>query len=233
MKNKSVVIFSVAMIIAASVLGAFFYLSRQGQHTISVTGSASQNFICDTVKWTVTMRESVGRDELALGYRLLEEKTQKLLREFTSNGVSPDEITIKPINAYKDYGQQGFQGYNLEQTVYLISTEIDKVEGWALHPVKLVDQGITIENSTLEYFYSKLDDLKKDLLANATANAEERALNMLANTDLQLGKVLSMRSGVFQITEPLSTMVSSSGIYDTSTREKQISVTAHVTYAIK
>jgi hypothetical protein len=38
---------------------------------------------------------------------------------------------------------------------------------------------------------------------------------------------------VFQITEPYSTEVSSLGIYDTSTRKKQISVTASAVFAIK
>ncbi|CCU78849.1 hypothetical protein HSACCH_00942 [Halanaerobium saccharolyticum subsp. saccharolyticum DSM 6643] len=41
-----------------------------------------------------------------------------------------------------------------------------------------------------------------------------------------------MRSGIFQITEPYSTDASSMDIYNTSSRDKEISVTAHLVFSI-
>ena len=73
----------------------------------------------------------------------------------------------------------------------------------------------------------------KELVSLETMNAKERAEKMLEQTDVKLGKLISVRSGVFQITEPYSTEVSSLGIYDTSTRKKQISVTASAVITIK
>ena len=64
-------------------------------------------------------------------------------------------------------------------------------------------------------------------------SVRERALEMLKGSDMRLGKLQTLRQGVFQITQPHSTEVSSSGIHDTSTKKKQISVTAHATFAIK
>ncbi|HPQ11473.1 MAG TPA: SIMPL domain-containing protein, partial [Bacillota bacterium] len=120
-----------------------------------------------------------------------------------------------------------------QQTVIVVTDELDVVEELAFNPVQLLEANVNIMNSNVEFYYSKIDELKKELVSLATRNAKERAEKMLEQTDVKLGKLISVRSGVFQITEPYSTEVSSLGIYDTSTRKKQISVTASAVFAIK
>lgn len=230
---KIATIVGLALVLSATILGVFFYQARQPQHTASVTGSASAEFEADTVKWSITLRETATPNQIKEGYLRLEESTKKLLSELQSKGITKNDITVKPINAYKEYDNTGFSGYNLEQSIMVISTDIDKIESWALSPSGLLESGIIIQYSNLEYFYSDIDNLKKDLISDATVNARDRAQKMLVNTDLTLGKIRSIRSGVFQITEPYSTMVSSSGIYDTSTRDKQISITVHAVFELK
>ncbi|MCL7972923.1 MAG: SIMPL domain-containing protein, partial [marine benthic group bacterium] len=44
--------------------------------------------------------------------------------------------------------------------------------------------------------------------------------------------IASARAGVFQITEPFSTDVAAYGIYDTSSRKKEIRVTVHAVFVI-
>ena len=222
---KIATIVGLALVLSATILGVFFYQARQPQHTASVTGSASAEFEADTVKWSITLRETATPNQIKEGYLRLEESTKKLLSELQSKGITKNDITVND--------NTGFSGYNLEQSIMVISTDIDKIESWALSPSGLLESGIIIQYSNLEYFYSDIDNLKKDLISDATVNARDRAQKMLVNTDLTLGKIRSIRSGVFQITEPYSTMVSSSGIYDTSTRDKQISITVHAVFELK
>jgi hypothetical protein len=109
---------------------------------------------------------------------------------------------------------------------------VESVEELVYNPEELFEENIIIKNSQLQYFYSKIDELKKEIISSAAVNARERAGKMIENTGMKLGKTLSLNSGVFQITEPYSTEVSSSGIYNTSTRKKQIRVTVHAVYQL-
>jgi hypothetical protein len=84
----------------------------------------------------------------------------------------------------------------------------------------------------LQYFSTRLADIKQDLLAKATRDARARAEKILSGTERSLGKVTSLRAGVFQITEPYSTEVSGYGMYSTQTREKEITVTVHASFTI-
>lgn len=228
-----VVILGVAMIISALILGVAFYNAQKPENTINAVGQASKRYESDTVKWRINLEHTVGLDEIAEGYDVLKESLTDLLELLGSKGVSKDEVNINPIDVVKDWGQDGVRGYILQQTVYVISNDVDTIEALALDPSELFERGIVFRGSRLEYFYSKVDELKKELIGEATANARERAEKMLENTNVKLGKILSVKAGVFQITEPYSTDVSSYGIYDTSTRKKQITVTAHVTFALR
>ena len=89
-----------------------------------------------------------------------------------------------------------------------------------------------INSFNLQYLYSKLDDLKLNLIAQATKNAKDRATTMAKVTGNQVGSLLTASSGVFQITAPNSTDVSDYGQYDTSTREKKVTSVVNVTFSI-
>lgn len=156
-----------------------------------------------------------------------------MLHFLRESGVDDSEVTIIPPSVYEFYGSSGIEGYRLEQQVYVISQDVDTIDNLALEVLPQLDTDLDVYNSRLEYFYSNLDELKKDMVGEATQNARERALEMLKGSDMSLGKLRTLRQGVFQITQPHSTEVSSMGIHDTSTKSKQISVTAHATFEIK
>jgi hypothetical protein len=78
-----------------------------------------------------------------------------------------------------------------------------------------------------------LPDLKIELLKRATKDAKQRASAMLKSTNNGVGKIQSVRMGVFQITPVDSTEVSDMGINDTSSIEKKITAVSNVTFQIK
>ncbi len=83
-----------------------------------------------------------------------------------------------------------------------------------------------------EYFVSNLADIKAEMLALATADAKVRAEEIAKSSGNKVCGLLSARSGVFQIRKPLSTDVSDYGIYNTSSKEKEIAVTVTATFKI-
>ena len=67
----------------------------------------------------------------------------------------------------------------------------------------------------------------------ATVDAKARALEIAKSSGNKVCGLLSARSGVFQIRKPLSTDISDYGIYNTSSKEKEIAVTVTATFKIK
>ncbi|MDZ4121536.1 MAG: SIMPL domain-containing protein, partial [Candidatus Cloacimonadaceae bacterium] len=144
------------------------------------------------------------------------------------------DIEIQPVASapvYENYGR--ISSYNLNQNVFVLSHDLQKIEDLALNPEFFASRGILIERSSLDYLYTQLPELKKQLLAEATEDAVARATEISNAAKTKLGKMREARAGVFQITEPYSTDVSDYGIYSTRTKRKSISVTLTAVFYLK
>jgi hypothetical protein len=216
------------------MLGVFFYRARVGDDTISIVGAATRRLESDVVKWRISLRRNVGPRELTEGYRLVKEDLRFLRDMLGASGVPDDDITVQPVTTHERYDREGnLSSYDLNQGLFVISKDIDTLEELALNPVGIMDKGVIIGSSNIEYLYSKLDELKLAMLAAATENAMHRAEEITRNSGASVGKVKNLRAGVFQIREPFSTEVRSYGMYSTQTRQKDITVTVHATFRIK
>jgi hypothetical protein len=96
----------------------------------------------------------------------------------------------------------------------------------------LINQGILLESMAPEYLYTKLGDLKIEMLAEAAKDAKRRAEQIAQSTDSSIGTVRTARMGVLQITAADSTDVSDSGMNDTSSLEKDITAVVNVGFAV-
>lgn len=233
MKASYAVILAVGVVLAAFVFGAYFHSARSPQHDIAVTGYASMSFEADIVKWRVTLQRSTGLNDLVQGYKRIQDDVALFKHMLTEQGIGVGEISVQPVNTYQTYGREGqVTGNTVQQGLFVISSNIDAIERLALDPSKLIESGVVVQSSQLEFFSSKLADIKQQLLAEATKDAQKRAEEIVTSAGRSLGKVTNLRSGVFQISEPYSTEVSGYGMYNTQTKQKDITVTVRASFHI-
>lgn len=233
MKSSHAVILSVGLILAAMIFGMFFYAARSSDQTIDVVGAATRQFESDILKWRLTINRRTGMSGLADGYSRMRDDVRALYAVITELGIDSSEINVQPVNSYPDYDRDGRpSGYNLTQVATVISSDIEPLEKLALDPGELLERGVVLQNSNLEYFYSKLSEIKLQLLAEATRDARERARQIAESSDVSLGEVTALRAGVFQIREPFSTDVSSYGVYNTQSQTKDITVTVRASFTV-
>ena len=234
MRTKNTFIFSIFIFLSAIILGLFFYNSRKVQNTVRVTGYATKRFESDVVKWTIVINRPAGMNEMKTGYQLIKQDIETLINELKKNGINDNEITLQPVSSQQQYNRDGqVSGYTIRQTLYIISNNLNTIEKLARNPDFIYNKGIVLESSYMEYNYSKISNLKKELLSEATKDAKSRALEIGKSSGLKLGKMTSARQGVFQITEPNSTEVSDYGVYSTATKTKDITVTITASFVIK
>lgn len=227
-------VLGLSIIVAALVFGFFFYQTRASRDYVQVLGAATEGFESDIVKWNITFEENTDLINVRDGYRNIQEKRDRLINVFKNKGISEEDININPITTQKRWNREGeVVGYALNQSLFMISSEVEAIEEIALNPDELLDQNIFFQISSLEYFYSEIDVLKKDLLVLATRNARERAEMILKESGHKVGKMIWSQAGVFQIIEPYSTEVESYGMYNTSSRKKEIKVTVHAQFLVQ
>ena len=237
-KIEKLQIVLLAVILAFGVFVATKYatnsLSREG---ISVTGSAYRNVKSDSGK--LSFEITVLGKTKAEAYKILKTKIPVVVAYLEENKLSKYEM--KPTNGYYNYKYNYTTGhytnevenYRLSQPVEVTSDDVNKIKEISLDIQNLLDKGVDISINDTAYFYSKLSDLKVELLEEATNDAKERASAMLKATHNRVGKIQSVKMGVFQITDVDSTNVSDMGINDTSTIDKKVTAVANVVFKIK
>lgn len=223
-----------SFVIGLTLLGAFLVQSRQTENGLRVVGYASKLFESDLVKWNLTVQKTASPDALKEGYKRMSSDINAFKVYLVEKGIPEKDVNIQPITSFQmndNYGN--LTNYSLSQNVFILSSDIPKVEELALNPEFFADRGLLLQNSNLAYLYSKLPELKKQLLSEATKDAVDRAKEISSSAKTGLGKMQEARAGVFQITEPYSTDVADYGYYNTSTRSKSISVTLTAVFKLK
>ena len=223
-------ILAFGLVLAALVFGVLFYQARDTSDTVQTVGAATEQFTADVVKWRLSLTRQTGLDGQQAGYRGLAEDVRTLSAQLTGLGLPDTSVTVQPPSSNPTYGYNGTPtGYQVQQALFVVSNDVDVIEALALDPASLQTGGASLQMSTLEYFYSDLDTLKRSLLARATDDAKARAREIVGR---DVEHMTAARAGVFQITEPYSTEVASYGIHSTSTREQEITVTVHATFEV-
>ncbi|MFA6610283.1 MAG: SIMPL domain-containing protein [Candidatus Omnitrophota bacterium] len=205
---------------------------------ISVTGSATKEIRSDYIVWRgeFSRREA----DLKSAYAGLKADLEEVMTYLHSKNVKDDEITICQVITETIYkkNEKGndtndIQGYRLVQGVEIRSNDVSKIDEVTREVTELIDQGIEFTSPAPEYFYTKLDELKIEMLAKATNNAKQRAESMVSATGNKIGSMRSARMGVFQITPATSTEVSDWGMNDTSSLDKKVMAVVTTSFAIE
>jgi hypothetical protein len=227
-------ILALGLIIAAGLFSAAFFAARAQRQTIKVVGSASKPFEADVAKWRLTLSRPASATGLRDAYAALRADVEHVRTTLRAAGIPDSALALQPVNAQPLWNQDGQRtGYNVQQPLYVVLGDVDRIESLALDPSRILADGAALEYSQLEYFYSRIAELKHELLADATRDAQRRATEIAQSAGSRAGRLLGARAGVFQITEPYSTEVSGFGVHSTATRSKEITVTVHGDFELR
>jgi len=226
--------FSLALIFSTSIVAGT--LSRSG---IEVTGSAVEVVKSDSASWDLELTTAAKSKKAAFDFLTTDKKT--VMDYLKTKGFTDAEIEIQNTNAYPVFKKAPETGENLSevdhfeisQTIRVTSKNIQLVKDASIDAENLLNKGVDLNSVPPAYFYEKLGDLKIKLLNQASEDAKKRAKAMLKGTGSTIGKIKSVKTGVFQITPPNSTDVSDYGYYDTSTIDKKVTAVTQVTFRIK
>lgn len=243
LKNSQIIILGICIAvatIASSVIlsGGFLKVMKFTREQISVTGSATKVIQSDYIVWRGTFSR---RDVLLkTAYESLKADLVKVKAYLSAKGVIDNDIIIYPVvtttlykKNEKGYDTNDIEGYKVDQDVEIRSNDVDRVAQVSRESTELIDQGIEFVSPVPQYFYTKLDELKIEMLAKATENAKQRAESMAKSTGNKIGFMRSAKMGVFQITPVTSTDVSDWGENDTSSFDKKVMAVVTVSFAIE
>ena len=232
----------VCLCIAVNIFSKAWEKTHYSYQSIKVTGCSQRDFNSDLIVW----RSSFSRKALTLSEAnsLIKKDIAAVKAYFIKNGVQESEITFSALQITRDYDYkydangrnigQDFTGFNLTQAVHIDSKNLAKAEAAYKEAGNLIDQGIEFISGEPDYYYTKLSDLKLDLLSEATKDGFTRASKIAENSDGSVGHLKTATMGVIQITGQNSTEdYSWGGAFNTKAKNKTATVTVKMEFEIK
>ncbi|MCQ2111056.1 MAG: SIMPL domain-containing protein [Bacteroidaceae bacterium] len=176
------------------------------ERIVTVKGLCEKEVNADKVIWPLAIKVSGNSIEEVSAE--IESKTQ-LVREFlTKGGIPAAEITTSAASV----SDRDTESYNLERRYRFIaqcvttvcSNDVDKVRALIARQNELMQYGITFEdswdNQTI-FSFESLNDLKPEMIEEATHNAREVAQKFANDSGSRLGKIKEASQGTFSIND--------------------------------
>lgn len=228
----------VAIIVGAWFIGRGIKHFREGYAKISVTGACERNIVSDLIVWKLSFNSRTRSTQDA--FMKIEKDTKIIVDYLKEQGIAPEEIVVRPVSIAEDIqtvwetGKRTSYGYVGLRTIEVKSAEVSNVERVYQNISDLYNQGVDLASETPNYYYTKLNELKMEMLREASADARERALTIAEGSGSSLGKAISSSMGVFQIVALHGNdEYSWGGTLNTKSREKTATITVKTVYKLQ
>lgn len=236
---------SIALVLSVSVATGTWerVRSKPKARSIKVTGSATQRIVSDLIEWSAEI-DTLHPDRTQ-AYQNLKSHVDEARKYLEEHGIPADSIRISSVDSHEIFdtewvteGEQSFQrrvsrGWKTRQTLSVRSTDIEQVEKVSRAITELLETGVSISSHRPQYHYTKLGEVKIDMLAKASADARERAERIVkAAGGKGLGKLIAADMGVINVNVPNSSATSWEGNNDKTSLEKDIITIAHVRFEL-
>jgi len=225
-----------ALLIALGIAGGGYFVgqtlynAKVALNTAEVKGLAEKRVEADRAYWKVQYTVT-GSDkaEIPKLYEQSKADQKQVVALLLESGFAESEI----VPGVVDYREQEFRDENqkLVETKYhligSIEVETDKVKLVSKVRSKmneLIARGLDIRNNDPSYYFTKLNEIKPEMLQEATRNARVAANEFAANADVKVGGIREARQGGFTIRD----VGESYG--DTNKIEKDVRVVTNITF---
>jgi len=224
-------------VVAALIGGVAVERLRRAGDEITVTGSSWKPITSDLAMWRGSV--SVQRATLPEASDELARITARVKAFIVQRGFPDSTVEISSINSNAVRERIGGEetnrviGYRLYQTISVTSPEIKRVTALSREAGSLLAEGVPLSPEAPQYLFTRLGEMRIQMLGDATEDARTRAKQIAERTGGKIGRIKSVRQGVFQITPRNSTEISDYGMNDVSAVDKDITAVMRVTFSLE
>ena len=173
---------------------------------VTVKGLAEMEVPANKVTWPLMYKE-VGND-LSVLYNKINETNRTIVDFLKKKGIAEDEISINApeiidMQAERYNNNPVSYRYNVSTVITVTSGKVDLVRGLISEQSELLKQGIAITGGdyryNIQYDYTSLNEIKPQMIEEATKNAREAAQKFAKDSNSELGKIKRAYQGQFSI----------------------------------
>lgn len=233
----SAALIAIGLAAAGWFAGDALVRGRAAERFVTVKGVAEREVQADLALWPIQF--IVADDDLKVAQSRIVESHKGVMAFLARHGIDATQVELQDLSvtdtqANRYGGQPGARRYVISQTVMVRSTEPDVVFKASQAVGELVDAGIVLSSDGPwsggpTYLFTKLNDVKPGMIAEATANAREAAEQFALDSGSMLGGIRRANQGLFVILP----RDQAPGVQEQRQRTKIVRVVSTIDYILK
>ena len=221
---------AIGLIGAGIAVGGGVVNANTGNRQVTVRGVAERNVEADLA--ILSLRFTVAGEELPGVQSKIDGDLAKVRAFLTSQGYAADIITIGRLEVTDTRSQSyapsdGTPHYIVAQSVTVRTTDVARVAQTERALNDLVRQGVLLDFTAPTYVFTKLNDVRPEMIAEATASARSGAEQFAKDSGAPLGPIKQATQGSFEI------LAREDVDSESTSLDKRVRVVATVTYQLR
>jgi len=221
-------------IVASGIIGGGYFVAKakMADRYVTVKGVAEQNVTADLAVWPI--RFTVTGNDLVKIQGKIEENTEIIKKFVKSYGVEEEltlsrpDITDMQAQAYNQNNNYK-ERFIINQSVVLRTSNVEAVSKMVGNLGDLLKQGIVLNDyNGPRYLYTKLNDIKPAMIAEATRNARKGAEQFAKDSNSPISGIRRANQGIFTILPRNS----DESYNEESEKDKRVRVVSTIEYTL-
>lgn len=188
---------SLGLIIGGYLLGDGLLRAKDAERSVTVRGLAERDVTADLATWTISY--SAAAADLATAQAKVRRDTDAIKGFFAELGFPAEAIQPTGANV-SSYTNRGVTTYTVRQRMALRTRDIERAQKAVAQQFDLVGRGVLLEEgSGMSYAFTGLNEIKPEMVAEATKDARASAQQFAQDSGAGVGAIKSATQGYFSI----------------------------------
>jgi hypothetical protein len=200
----AVAIFAIGLTTSGYALGDGLRRSKMAEHrSVTVRGVSERDVTADLATWSVTF--SHRGPELGSVQQSVDEQARAVRAFFQRAGFKPVEVTDADVSLGHEQPTDnkgnpvGPRLVTVSRSIQLRTTDVMRARDAYTRQAELLRDGVEMSSSGVNFTFTKLNDLKPQMIAEATQNARRSADQFAHDSGTSVGRIKTASQGYFSI----------------------------------
>ena len=200
----AVAIFAIGLTTSGYALGDGLRRSKMAEHrSVTVRGVSERNVTADLATWSVHFSHE--GTELGPVQQSVDRQASAIRAFFQRAGFRPDEITDSDVALVREQLRDrdgkpvGPQKLTVSRSIQLRTTDVMKARAAYSRQAELLRDGVELSGTSITYSFTGLNNLKPQMIAEATRNARASAEQFARDSGVDVGRIKTASQGYFSV----------------------------------
>jgi uncharacterized protein len=192
-------ILAVGVIVGGYLLGDGIRRARMADRAVTVRGLAERNVTADLASWTIVISRQA--TELAEAQSGVDRDTRTVAAFFGRMGFRPQDLSDAGATVSQFYdSNRGQNSVTVRRQMQLRTTDVGRARNAFGRQFELIRDGVAIdEASSMVYSFTRLNDIKPEMIAAATRDARRGAEQFARDSGAAVRGIRSATQGYFSV----------------------------------